>query len=71
MGRYFLVYKFEVLKLKRSKKITYIFSNKDQSPEIRKKEIIESLERYFGPQAGEYLDYTEKNWADEEYLGGK
>jgi hypothetical protein len=27
--------------------------------------------RYFGKEAADYLEYTEKNWAEEEYLGGK
>ena len=43
----------------------------DQSVEIRRKEIIASLGRYFGNEALDYLDYTEKNWANETYVGGR
>ena len=38
---------------------------------MRKKEIIESLVRYFGKDAYDYLDFAEKNWADETFLGGR
>ena len=61
---------FIILKIFNRKKDNFI-RIKDQSPDIRKKEIIESLVRYFGKEAADYLEYAEKNWAEEEYLGGE
>lgn len=43
---------------------------KDQSAEIRKREIIEALVRYFGNEARDFLDYFEKIWNKEKFSGG-
>ena len=37
----------------------------DLADEIRKTEIIESLARYFGPEARDSVEFIEKNWAYE------
>lgn len=42
----------------------------DLADEIRKTEIIESLARYFGPEARDYVEFIEKNWAYEPFAGG-
>jgi monoamine oxidase len=33
-------------------------------------EVIQALIRYFGPLAGDYVEYSEKLWAKEKYSGG-
>ena len=42
----------------------------DQDNEVRKNVIIDTLVRYFGVEAGDYVDYYEKNWNNEPYGGG-
>lgn len=42
----------------------------DFDSDLRKAEIIESLVNYFGNEARDYIDYSEKNWANEFLSGG-
>jgi monoamine oxidase len=42
----------------------------DQSVNLRRTEIIESLVRYFGDEARDYLEYFEKDWCSEPFSGG-
>lgn len=42
----------------------------DQSFELRRKEVIEDLARMYGPEATDYVEYVEKNWAYEPFNGG-
>lgn len=42
----------------------------NMADETRKIEIIHGLIRYFGEEAGNYLDYYEKVWCREKYSGG-
>jgi monoamine oxidase len=42
----------------------------EQSDELRRNEVIEDLARVYGPEARDYVDYCEKNWAYEPYNGG-
>ena len=37
----------------------------DLTMELRREEVIEGLVRYFGPEARNYVEYIEKNWAYE------
>lgn len=37
----------------------------DLTLELRREEVIEGLVRYFGPEARNYVEYIEKNWAYE------
>lgn len=41
-----------------------------QSAEMRRKQVIAALVRYFGADAENYCDYFEKNWNSEPYNGG-
>jgi monoamine oxidase len=38
--------------------------------EERRKSVLETLVRYFGPEAGKPLDYVETDWAGEEWTRG-
>jgi monoamine oxidase len=42
----------------------------DQTAQVRKVEIIESLVRFFGVESREFIDYIEYNWSDEKFSGG-
>ncbi|RNA10385.1 putative flavin-containing monoamine oxidase A [Brachionus plicatilis] len=42
----------------------------DQSFELRRQEVIEDLARMYGPEARDYVEYVEKNWAYEPFNGG-
>ena len=42
----------------------------DQSPEYRQTEIIKCLVRYFGDEANDFIDFYEKIWNNEKYIGG-
>jgi monoamine oxidase len=42
----------------------------DVDDDLRRTEIIEDLVRMFGPQARDYVDYTDKNWQYEDFNGG-
>ena len=41
----------------------------DMSEELRRTEVIEDLVRLFGPEARNYVDYVDKNWAYEPFSG--
>ncbi|MGO8948630.1 MAG: flavin monoamine oxidase family protein [Ktedonobacterales bacterium] len=41
-----------------------------RSLEDRSKAVVECLQRYFGPQAAQPLEYVEQCWIDEEYSRG-
>ena len=43
----------------------------DYDVDIRRREVIEALARYFGEEALSYLDFYEKNWNLEKYSGGR
>jgi monoamine oxidase len=38
--------------------------------EVRRRAVIDSLVRYFGPLAGQPLDYLERDWQQEKWSGG-
>jgi monoamine oxidase len=38
--------------------------------EVRRRAVIDSLVRYFGPRAGNPSDYLERDWQQERYSGG-
>jgi monoamine oxidase len=42
----------------------------DQDAAMRKREIIEALIRYFGVEAGDFVEFFEKNWSMEPFTGG-
>lgn len=42
----------------------------DQSSELRKKEILICLVRFFGEDANDYIDFYEKSWSEEKFSGG-
>jgi monoamine oxidase len=42
----------------------------DLPEEMRKKEIIECLVRYFGDEARDYVDFMDKDWNSEPFTGG-
>uniref|UniRef100_A0A3B5AEN7 Amine oxidase n=1 Tax=Stegastes partitus TaxID=144197 RepID=A0A3B5AEN7_9TELE len=41
-----------------------------KEPEERRKAVLSSLVKYFGPEAASFIHYEEKDWAKEEYSGG-
>ncbi|XP_071814119.1 probable flavin-containing monoamine oxidase A [Apostichopus japonicus] len=43
---------------------------RDIEPETRKAALLESLVEFFGPEAGQPVDFAEKDWALEPYNGG-
>ncbi|XP_060079376.1 probable flavin-containing monoamine oxidase A [Ylistrum balloti] len=41
-----------------------------QQEDVRRNAVLESLSNYFGQEALSPLDYREKNWGEEEFIGG-
>ncbi len=39
-------------------------------PSIRKAEVIQSLVRFFGNEANNFIEYHEKEWSKEKFSGG-
>ncbi|EDQ91514.1 uncharacterized protein MONBRDRAFT_23499 [Monosiga brevicollis MX1] len=40
------------------------------SPAKRRTAVIDQLQAVFGPKAGDYIDYKEKDWSQEPFTGG-
>ena len=44
---------------------------RDVSAELRKEKILVYLEKYFGKEAQNYLDYFEKDWSEDPFTSGE
>ena len=46
-------------------------SLRDVSAALRKEKILEYIEKYFGKEAGNYLDYFEKDWSEDPFTSNE